>query len=253
MDQILEFSNIALYTVIVMALGLFIIIRLLTWLVPLFALKKEKRRSAWRYTALIELILWIVFLIWSVNFLSGSSPVYAIGLFILLFFFTFYTAWIALKDFIVGAFIKTIDHFRTNQTVKIGEYSGKIIKFKPSGVVLETESGEMVYLPYSYLFGKAIIKSNPAETILSHTFKLEIATKPNLPATIENIHNDILRLPWASLKKSPQIKPVMETKNGQMLEVTIFSIQKEYFLEMENHIKRKYALKPENEPIGKNL
>lgn len=253
MDQILEFSNIALYTVILLALGLFIVLRLLTWLVPVVALKKEKRRSAWRYTALIELIIWIVFLIWSVNFLSNSSPVYALGLFIMLFFFTFYTAWIALKDFIAGAFFKTINHFRINETVKIGDYSGKIIKFRPSGVILETESGESVFLPYSYLFGKAIIKSNPAETILSHTFRLEIATKPNLPSTIDNIQNDILKLPWASLKKSPQIKPVMETQYGQMLEVTIFSIEKEYFLEMENHIKRKYALRLEDEKTDKNL
>ena len=45
----------------------------------------------------------------------------------------------------------------------------------------------------------------------------------------------------------------METQNGQMLEVTIFSIEKEYFLEMENHIKRKYALRPEDEKTDKKL
>lgn len=241
MDQILDFSNIALYTVILLGLGLFVIFRLLTWLVPLLALNKEKRKHAWRYTSIIELFAWIAFMIWSVNFLSHSSPIYALGLFVILFFFTSYSAWVILKDFIVGAFFKTNQHFRVNETIKIGEYSGKIVKFKPSGVVLESESGESVYLPYSYLFGKAIIKSNPAETILSHTFRLEIQDTENVSGTIREIHNDILKMPWASLKKSPQVNALMETRTGQMLEITIFSLEKEYFLEMENLIKQKYG------------
>lgn len=241
MDQILDFSNIALYTVILLALAIFVIFRMLTWLVPLLALNKEKRKHAWRYTSLVELIVWIVFMIWSVNYLSDNSPVYALGLFILLFIFTFYTAWIALRDFIIGAFFKTNNHVKINETIKVGEYAGKIVKFKPSGMVLESESGESVFLPYSVIYGKAVVKSNPAETILSHTFRIEIQQTEKLASVIQHIQTDIIKMPWASLKKSPQIKPVMETRGGQMLEITIFSIEKEYFLEMENLIKQKYS------------
>ncbi len=241
MDQILDFSNIALYTVILLALTIFVIFRMLTWLVPLLALNKEKRKHAWRYTSLVELIVWIVFMIWSVNYLSDNSPVYALGLFILLFIFTFYTAWIALRDFIIGAFFKTNNHVKINETIKVGEYSGKIVKFKPSGMVLESESGESVFLPYNVIYGKAVVKSNPAETILSHTFRIEIQQTEKLASVIQNIQTDIIKMPWASLKKSPQIKPVMETRGGHMLEITIFSIEKEYFLEMENLIKQKYS------------
>jgi hypothetical protein len=108
-------------------------------------------------------------------------------------------------------------------------------------MVLESESGELVFLPYSIIYGRAVVKSNPAETILSHTFKIEIQQTEKLTSVIQNIQTDIIKMPWASLKKSPQIKPVMETLTGQMLEITIFSIEKEYFLEMENLIKQKYA------------
>lgn len=242
MDQLLEFSNIALYTVILLAIGLFLLFRLLTWLVPILMLKNDKRKYAWRYTALVELLAWIAFLIWSVNFLSGSNPIYAIGLFILLFFFTFYTAWIALKDFIVGAFFKANTHFKINETLKIGDYTGKILKFKPSGIILETESGETIYLPYSTIMGKAVVKSNPAETILSHTFRMEIPKTDKLSVTIRSIQDDIILMPWASLKKSPQVKPVAETTDKEVLDITIFSIEKDYFLEMENLLKQKYTL-----------
>lgn len=243
MEEILNFSNRSLYTVIIVAVGLFFIFRLLSWLLPLLLLRKDKRKQAWRYTSLAELMAWILLSIWAINFLGESSPVYAIGILILLFALIFYTAWIALKDFVAGAFFKTINHFKLNETLKIGEYSGKIAKFTPSAIILETESGETIYFPYSYLYGKVIIKSNPAETILSHTFKFEISETKNLSATIDNIYNDILNMPWASLKKSPQVNPLMETNTGHMIELTIFSIEKEYFLDMENLIKSKYAAK----------
>jgi len=242
MEQILDFSNRAVYTVILLAVCLFFIFRLLTWLLPLLVLRKDKRKQAWRYTSLIELIAWILFLIWSVNFLTSGSPVYAIGLFVILFFFTFYTIWIALKDFIAGAFFKTIHHFNANEALKIGDYSGKIIKFTPSAIILETESGESIFLPYSYLLGKVVIKSNPAETILSHTFKMEIPATESLSSTITHINKTILNMPWSSLKKVPQIKSLMETNNGHILEVTIFSIERAYFLEMENLIKSEYGV-----------
>lgn len=241
MDQILDFSNIALYTVLLFAIGLFLLFRFLSRLVPIIAIRKEKRKHAWRYISLIELAVWIVFLIWSVNYLSESSPIYAFGLFLMLFFFTFYTAWVALKDYIIGAFFKANTHLKINETLKIDKYSGKIIRFNPSGIVLETESGETIYLPYSTMMGKAVVKSNPAETILSHSFRMEIPKTGKLSTTIRNIQNDIIIMPWASLKKSPQIKSVAETITAHVLEITIFSIEKEYFLEMENLIKQKYA------------
>lgn len=248
MDQILDFSNKALYTVIILAISQFLVFRLLSWLLPILILRKGKRKHAWRYTSLFELIAWVIFLIWAVDFLTESSLIYAIGLFIILFFFTFYTAWIGLKDFIAGAFFKTINHFKVNETLKIGEYSGKILKFTPSAIILETEAGESIFLPFSYLFGKVIIKSNPAETILSHTFRMEIPGTRSLSLTVDEIYNEILNMPWSSLKKDPQIKPLLETRTGHLLELTIFSIEKEYFLEMENRIKGKFQAVIESEP-----
>ncbi len=242
MDQIFEFSNKALYTTLLLAIGLFLLLRLLTWFLPLLLVKKNKRKQAWRFTSLFELTVWIIFLIWSVNFLAESSPVYAIGLFILLFIFTFYTIWLGLKDFIAGAFFKTNKTFSVNEEIKIGDYSGKIIKFNPSALLLETESGESIHLPYSFLIGKVMIKSHPAETILNHTFRIEIPKSENLLFTIQKIRIDLLNMPWSSLKKTPQIKLLMETQKGQMLEITVFSIETGYFPEMENIIKGKYSI-----------
>ncbi len=241
MNLNLEFSNIALYVVILLAIGLFAFFRLMTWLVPLLVLNARRRRYAWRYAALAELFLWIFFLVWSVNFLSHNNELYALGLFLILFLFTLYSAWIGLKDFVSGALFKSTGNFSINESIRVGEYSGRVIRFGRTGLVLETGSGETIFIPYTYLSGKVIVKSHPAETILSYTFRMEVPGTAYLPDTINDIRTYILTLPWSSLVKEPQVKAAGETKNGQLLEITVFSIEKDYFMEMENLVKERFG------------
>jgi hypothetical protein len=223
---------------------LFFLFRLLNWLLPILIFRKGKRKLAWRYTAIIELFVWTGFLIWSVNYLADNNQLYAVGLFIILFVFTLWAVWIGLRDFIAGAIFKTNRNLNLNDTVKIGEYNGKIIKFTSNKLVLETESGEAIYIPYASLFGKTIIKSHPAETILNYTFRIEIPQDADIQQTTEKINTDIINLPWSSLKKEPQIKPIGETENGFMLEVTVFSMEKDYFPEIEKVVKRRFVKEP---------
>jgi len=241
MEFNIELSNIAIYTIILLAIGLFFLFRLLSWLLPPLLLKKERRRFVYKYTSIVELFVWITFLIWSVYFLSEKSPLYAAGLFLILLTFTFWTAWIGLKDYIAGAIFKTSNNLNINEIIQIGEYHGKIIKYTHTTLVIETEAGEIIYLPYSYIKGKVIIKSHPAESILSNTFRFEIHRQASIQGLIDKIYIDIINLPWSSLKRDPIIKPVAETTLGHLLEITVFSNEKEFFPEMENLIKAKYG------------
>lgn len=238
-----QFSNIALYTFLLLAIGLFLMFRLLNWLLPILFFRKGKRKHAWRYISIIEVFVWIGFLIWSVNYLSDNNQLYAFGLFLLLFGFVFWAAWIGLRDYVAGAIFKTNHDLRQNDTVRIGDFSGKIVKFAANKLVLETGSGEIIYLPYGNLFGKAIIKSHPAETILNYTFRFEVPKGSNILEITEKVYADIINLPWSSLKKEPQVKPLTETATGFEMEATVFSMEKEYFSEIEKVIKQRYGVK----------
>jgi small-conductance mechanosensitive channel len=149
--------------------------------------------------------------------------------------------WIGLRDFIAGAIFKTNRNLNLNDTIKIDKYNGKVIKFTSNKLVMETESGEIIYIPYASLFGKTIIKSHPAETILNYTFRFEIPQDADIQQTTERINTDIINLPWSSLKKEPQIKPIGETEFGFMLEVTVFSMERDYFPEIERIVKRRFV------------
>ncbi len=241
MDFHIEFSNIALYTFLLLSAGLFFLFRILNWLLPILIFKKGKRKLAWRYTAIVELFVWTGFLIWSVNFLTNNNQLYAIGLLVILFVFTFWAFWIGLRNFIAGAIFKTNRNLHLNDTIKVSEYQGKIMKFTSNKLVLESESGEIIYMPYVSLSGKTIIKLHPAEAILNYTFRFEIPKDADILVTIDKVYNDIINLPWSSLKKEPQIKPLHKTENGFMLEATVFSMEKEYFPEIEKAVKQRFV------------
>lgn len=237
-----SFSNFGAYTLLILALALFFALRLITWIFPLLVPNAERRKIALRYKSLVELLIWIVFMIWSVQFLYSSNQPYAYALFLLLFLITAYMSWIGLKDMIAGAFLKAGHKLSVNEVIRVDDYSGKIIRFGHTALQLETDSGETLFLPYSFLFGKVIIKSQPTESIHRHTFQFDVILTSSTRETIESIRAFVLTLPWTSLKKEPQIRPISESAaGGQVIEVTLFSIEKEHFQDMEKLIKERFS------------
>ncbi|HNV50414.1 MAG TPA: mechanosensitive ion channel [Bacteroidales bacterium] len=238
----LNISNLGIYTLLIVALILFIALRLLTWLFPLIITKTERRKIALRYKSLCELLIWVLFLLWAVQFLYTSNQPFAYALFAILFLIVAYSAWVGLKDIIAGAFLKATHKLSINELITVGDYSGKIVGFDHSNLLLETALGETLYIPYSSLLGKVIVKMQPAESIHRHSFKFEVDKAHSTREDTEKIRGFILTMPWASLKKEPQIRYVTETTSDkQIIEVTLYSIEKEHFQDMERLIKEKFS------------
>lgn len=237
----IDFSNFGIYLLLFLAMALFFVLRLLSWFLPVIVPGQEQRKMVLRYKSLIELVIWIVFIIWSVQFLYHSNQPYAAALFLILFLLTVYSGWIGLKDVIAGAFLKAGHRLSIYELIKVGDIAGKIIRFGHTSLVLETDTGETVFLPYSFLFGKVITKLHPAESIHRHTFQFEIALTEPTREAIDRMRSFILNLPWISLKRDPQIRPLAETPTGQPIEITLFSIEKEHFQDMEKLIKSKFS------------
>ena len=48
-------------------------------------------------------------------------------------------------------------------------------------------------------------------------------------------------LPWASMKQEPEIKPMSETNNTYVLEITVFAYNKDMYFKIEKFIKEKFS------------
>lgn len=233
-----SFSSVFVFLFI--SIFLFLVFRLFHKVNHLFNLKPSIQNNIRSYLSIFETGIWLLFLIWGVAFFIDKYPIYAIGLGFVVLIFIFLISRYALIDVICGAFIKINRHIQKNQMININGIEGKIMKIGLRTIWLEGNKGEIIELAYSQIIHKPIVISSPAQMILNHSFVIDVFTKKTLIELISDVKNSIRELPWASLKKEPQVKLKQTLEQGYKLEITVFSIDEKYLRVIEKHIKNMY-------------
>lgn len=236
----LKFSSFELIGFAFIALILFLILKALEKVVPYLIKDPEKKKVFTKYFTISEIFVWIAFTIFSIQKLSDSNHIYSFGLFILLMVAGFWLIWFFIKNYISGGVFRLNSKFEINDTVQIDQYQGKIIGMGNHSLELESDSGEVIYIPYSQLSDAVIIKLHPGEMVLSHSFTISTLNNQKPEEKEQAIKFEILSLPWSSLKKSPQIKLIHEDKDHLVFELVVYTLEKEYFFRMEQEIRSKF-------------
>ncbi len=233
-----ELSRGEIYLFLLLAIIIFLLFRVLNRSLPFISVRKKWRKVLLNYLPVIEMAAWFVYIIWAIQYLWEGNRLYALELSIILSLFVLAVSWFSLRDFIAGAVFKASGRFLKNETVKIGEYAGRITGFESRNLILETEKGETIYIPYNKVLGTVIVKSHPAENVLSHTFRLKLNDISNSMEVMNRLKISILTSPWSSLKKDPQIRLIdSEDKSVSVFEITVYAIEEEYFVQLEKYIR----------------
>ncbi len=221
----------------------FTVFRILQPVLKWFPLRKESRRLLAKHLPLIELVAWVILMVWAIPYLWSDFRIYAIATFMVLLMIILWAGWFLLRDLIAGVIFKSHKHFSRNEIITIGDTTGKIISFESRYLMLETLSGKNIHYPYSKLMGEIVSKANPAELVKSYKFRIRISREHSLMTMIKTIKEDIINLPWASVKKQAEVHLEAEDDQSFTLELIVFSLQKEYLYHIEQHVKNKFGLK----------
>ncbi len=206
-------------------------------------LPKDKHKDLIRqYLPFIEYVFWIVYLILSISyFINRNGIVHSIWLVACLLILILLFSYFALRDIVAAAIFKTSRHYKINDSIKFGEYTGKINAFHRKNIEIITENEERIYIPYRIIIQGVIIKLNPTERIQSYSFRLQIPSTKSSIKVQKELRFEILNLPWSSVKNEPKIKLLHEDKEKMEFELTIYSMNKEYFNIIETTIKKQYG------------
>ncbi|MFO8088122.1 MAG: mechanosensitive ion channel [Bacteroidales bacterium] len=237
----LQLSQTAVYITVAIAAVIFATFRMANFLIPLIPAKDKSKKRASKLIPVAEFFIWLAFLIWGFNYLLAHNLIFAIlaGLILLLLFIWF--ARYSLQDIMAGIILKSNKDINIHDIVDIQGYHGKITALRMRNLVLETEKGKSIYLPYSLIIRKEIIRSHPAEKILSHTFLLEIKQEDWATTKPDDLKAFIISLPWVSLKKDPIIKISSENKDTLNCQITVYSIGQQYFPKIEGALRETFA------------
>ncbi|MCK5775897.1 MAG: mechanosensitive ion channel [Bacteroidales bacterium] len=236
----IQFSNSELLVSIFLALLLFVVLRFIEQTIPFLIKSQERKRDFNRYFYVVEMFIWIFFTVLLIQRFSDSNQIYSMGVFILLMIAGFWLLWVYLKNIISGNVFKLNRKFEIGDVIQVNDYQGKIIVMGSHRLELETENGEVVFIPYTHLSDTVIVKLHYGEKVLNHSFTMSTPNEGSLAHIEEKIRYEILNMPWASIKKTPQIKLIHKDADHLVFEIILYALEKKYFFNMEQGLKDKF-------------
>lgn len=208
-----------------------------------YVVDRKRKLLFLKFLPLAESVFWIVYLILSAQyFMQKGGGIHAIWIFGILLVLLGFFSWFAFRDIIAGVVWKANKKFKLQDTIKVGEFQGKIQAFHHRNLEIMNDNEESIIIPYTKILNSQIIKTNPTEMILSFSFKLETTNEIGSGELIQKIRYEILNLPWSSVKTEPKIKALKEEKDRYVFDINVYSMDKDYFYKIENHIKKKFGL-----------
>ncbi|MFA8450899.1 MAG: mechanosensitive ion channel domain-containing protein [Bacteroidales bacterium] len=236
----INFAYTTVYFIIISGIILYAFFRVVNYILPIFVRTQKRKKIISRFLPIIQLIFWVIYFVVTINHLWATNLFYGSGFFIIFMILSAWACWYGFRDFIAGAFFKFNNHFNINESIRFKNIHGKVIKQESKYMIIENEQGEKTYLPYSKLAGEIIIKTHPAENILHYRFKLKLPNELDADETSKNIKTNIMKLPWVSIKKEPNVKIIQMDENITTFEITVFSPSQQYFYLIEENIRNRF-------------
>lgn len=236
----IPFSHSGLIALVVAGLALLLLLKLIKIWLPKLIQRQAYKESFLRYYPLFEIGIGLLFITYAIDKLSTNNPLYALGLFVILFIITLWITWYYTKGYVLGILFKLNSKFSLHDNIRFKAYQGKIIEMGARRMLIEDDKGELIFIPYDELVKHIIIKNHPAENILSHNFMLQVPSTKATDDRQRDIRYRLLSLPWISLKKEPIIKIMDEDEGQQTYSITCYCPDKSYFYKVETALKQSF-------------
>ncbi len=197
-----------------------------------------------RYFPVFEILVWFIFMIWAIQYFWKNNQLYSFALIFILIILVIWIAWFALKDYIAGAIFKTGKRIRKNEHIRVDQYSGIIKQFNNRTMEIEAETGKVYLVPYSFLFGKIIQKTSSSGYIQKQSFKMSFRDIDNVQQLRNEIFKELLMNPATLASKEPHVNIAEESHGNKLvLDIVVYTIDKQYFYNIEKSIRNKFQQK----------
>jgi len=200
-------SEITIVKLIIVALILFALLWVLKFTWRNAPIRRTFKVKVDRILPLAEGVIWLSFTLWCIRQLVQNDLWNSIGVLTVVLLVVVALFWLVIRDYMAGIILKSDGSMKLNDWIKIKGIEGKI-----------TEMGQR------------------------HTFEIEISKNTDLESTIDQIRRAILNTPWASVKKSPEIKLLNDSPEAYLFEISIYSIRLVYFQKIKEYLKSSLGL-----------
>lgn len=217
-----------------------VIFRLIQYALPVLLANRKKYQRILHAVPVIETAVWVFFLSWFTFRFSEIRAVYTLVVVGILIILIFWISRFFLKDLIAGMFFRTSGRFKEGEVISHENQKGFIKKFGIQALEIESQEGQIIFLPYSKLFESYTIKSESKEQSAAFSFVLVIPRSHSHDEIIHLIRAFLISLPWSSVQKAPTVYIREQTENQYTVEVTAFPVEKIYGKKIESMTRAKF-------------
>lgn len=235
-------SIIPILLTIVISIALILLFSLFKTLLPYYFVrfKEEKRfRKLLYYTEIIGGILVIGMF---TGYLYHRSTVTALILLSILILVIFFIGIFFIKDYVAGLIVKASANYSVNDIIISNDIEGKIIKFGQRSLIITTNDGNKVYLPYSNLVGKLKSIKSASEIKNNYSFSISIKKENDIDIRIEEINKYIINLPWVNTSANSEITITETNKDNYILNISVVAFDISYYTKIETAVLQAFAL-----------
>ena len=222
-DGLDELGVTALGLVVFVVLGvvLFAAFAGLRWLLSLVPMSKARRAALARVRPVVEAGLALVYLFVAIPLMfKGQSSV----ILTVIFFGLFALMWLPIRDYISGMLIKAGAHCSVGDRVSVDELSGVVKKLGYRVLTLESDEGAEVFVPYSALSRRSIVRTRRVEGLHRHSFDVELPDGNDPVAGIARVKQLAMSSHWASIVREPEV----EALDREGVRVHVFALGREH-------------------------
>lgn len=244
MTNILEydFSRFTILFFILLSIILFILLRVFKLILPRVLKKRFINLDIIKHYSSFELMMWLVFLFWSLPYFYRKNIYYAAGLTLIITLVIIWIGWFALRDIVSGFII------RNNAAIKIGTkiiYNQEVVSiFRLDATQIEgrLENGNLIFIKYSKLLNNELQQVVEHELTYNKTIELVTSATEKQEAVTESINSFLLTQPNYAIKHQPEIKKIKEENGSLSFRITLYAIKAENIIDIEQALRKKFEV-----------
>lgn len=226
-DRLAERLDRAVWPVLQVLFGVFVFLRLLSWLVrrlakggrPTFVLL----RRGWVF---VEGTAWLLTVGWAVFELSARQNPSATLLALVALAVLVALSWNGLRDVAAGLMLAAERPFGLGDYVHLAEGEGRVRAFRSRVLELEAPDGLRIRVPYPRVLGATRIRKGGRQTAHAVQVELEVPESMEPQDALRAAHELAASSPWSVLGEVPRLE-LCEEPGGPRVRLVAFAFDAE--------------------------
>jgi len=226
--------------IVVVGVTIFGLLKVLRWLLSKIQRPIPYFGKAGKAHPSIELFLWATFVFLSLGWFGSGYLAYPYLMAALLMMVVALFAWVFFRDFSRGILFKIQRRIHLGDFIRSESFSGQIKSSHLTHVMLLTENGKTIKVPYSQLNKGILSKLTSAKVLEPSVIHMKFKNTLSKKETEKAIRDQLAQSPWCQFAFPPKLRLKEEDQNCYHYEIQVSTLNSRHLKHVERGLSKNF-------------